>query len=223
MVELLALQGASKTFSGAQEAVLDNINIRINEGDYLAITGPSGSGKSTLLSIIGLLDTLSSGSYFLKGSNVQELKLDQLRQLRNKQIGWVFQNFNLIGSMTCAENVAVPLRYNKQINSSLYKTTVAQALEKVELEDFQHKYPNQLSGGQQQRVAIARAIINQPALIVADEPTGNLDSKTTALIMDLFESLNEKGTSIIVVTHDRSVAKRCQMSMELKDGKIELD
>jgi putative ABC transport system ATP-binding protein len=125
--------------------------------------------------------------------------------------------------MTCAENVAVPLRYNKQINSSLYKTTVAQALEKVELEDFQHKYPNQLSGGQQQRVAIARAIINQPALIVADEPTGNLDSKTTALIMDLFESLNEKGTSIIVVTHDRSVAKRCQMSMELKDGKIELD
>lgn len=220
MSELIHLQNISKTFSNHDKPALSKVNLKINEGEMTAIVGPSGSGKSTLLSIIGLLDSPSNGQYTLKDTNVATLTAHQIRELRNHQIGWIFQNFNLIGSMTCLENVAAPLRYNKRISRSEYKKRALEGLEQMGLADKANQFPYQLSGGQQQRIAIARALINQPALIVADEPTGNLDSETSELIMQRLHTLHQAGTTLLIVTHNPDIASQCNRTVTITDGEL---
>ncbi len=220
MASLIKLKSVTKKFNDTKQNVLDDISIDICDGDYVAIVGPSGSGKSTLLSIVGLLENITNGHYFLQGHDVAKLTRSQLRELRNTQIGWVFQNFNLIGSMTCIENVSLPLRYNNTAKRDSYLVRAQDVLSSVGLLDKQDEYPEKLSGGQQQRIAIARALINKPALIVADEPTGNLDSKTSQLIMSLFKELNEQGVTILIVTHDPDIAKQCDYQVQLHDGQV---
>jgi putative ABC transport system ATP-binding protein len=196
---------------------LDNISLRIDAGEMVAVTGPSGSGKSTLMHILGCLDTPDSGVYRLGGENVSGLSSDRLAEIRNQRIGFVFQTFNLLPRLSALENVELPLLYARRRDA---KDLAAKALKTVGLEDRAHHEPNQLSGGQRQRVAIARAIITNPAMILADEPTGNLDSKTGDEIMSLFASLNAQGRTIIIVTHETVVASRCRRSLHLHDGQV---
>lgn len=196
---------------------LDNISLGIDAGEMVAVTGPSGSGKSTLMHILGCLDTPDSGVYRLGGENVSGLSSDRLAEIRNQRIGFVFQTFNLLPRLSALENVELPLLYARRRDA---KDLAAEALKTVGLEDRAHHEPNQLSGGQRQRVAIARAIITNPAMILADEPTGNLDSRTGEEIMSLFASLNAQGRTIIIVTHETIVASRCGRSLHMHDGQI---
>lgn len=222
MAELIRLNNVFHAFSNSvnQAPVLKNIALNIADGETVAITGPSGSGKSTLLSILGLLDTATQGEYFLRDQEVNSLSRQQKSLIRNRHIGWIFQNFSLIGDMTALENVALPLRFNHGIAKSTYRAKAEEALLKVGLADKLHSRPSELSGGQQQRVAIARALVNQPGLILADEPTGNLDSATGQEIVKLLLSFASAGTTVVIVTHDQSIATRCQRVIHLTDGVI---
>ena len=216
---LIKLDAVTKTFTtdaGVTNAVRD-IDLTINAGDYLTISGPSGCGKSTLLSILGLLDTSTSGCYLLNDHKVQDLDIYQRAEIRNKEIGFVFQAFNLIGDLTVLENVALPLSYRKMKKSERLENAM-HSLEKVNMADRANYYPAQLSGGQQQRVAVARSLVVDPSILLADEPTGNLDSANGGAIMDLFDELSEEGRTICMVTHDARFAKRSRRVVELDDG-----
>ena len=200
---------------------LKAINLVINKGDYVSISGPSGCGKSTLLSIMGLLDIATGGEYFIEGINVTELSLDDAAEVRNSKIGFIFQSFNLIDELSVFDNVALPLRYHaKKYNNDEIKKKVTECLEQVGLSHRASHKPNQLSGGQQQRVAIARALVANPAILLVDEPTGNLDSKAGDQVMDLLETLNKSGTTICMVTHDPRYADMATTRVQLLDGTI---
>jgi putative ABC transport system ATP-binding protein len=203
-------------------SALKDVSLSIEKNEYVALMGPSGSGKSTLMNILGCLDSPTSGSYRLNNTEVSDMSDDQLAQVRNKEIGFVFQTFNLLPRLTSLENVALPLVYAGWSN----KDRIARAQEVMAMvglkERMNHK-PNELSGGQRQRVAIARALVNNPSIILADEPTGNLDTKTSYDIMDIFEQINKKGNTVILVTHEEDIAKHARRVMRLRDGLIETD
>jgi putative ABC transport system ATP-binding protein len=200
---------------------LRGVELKINEGDFVAIMGASGSGKSTMLNIIGCLDKPTSGDYLLDGINVNTMNNDALARFRNKKLGFVFQAYNLLARTTALENVELPLFYNPKIRSRERKEAALRALEAVGLTDRMHHMPNQLSGGQQQRVAIARSLVNDPVLILADEPTGNLDTRTSFEIMELFQDLNDKGRTIVYVTHETDIARFATRNITFRDGKIQ--
>lgn len=212
LVKIYHLEGISTT-------VLKEVSLTVNEGDLLAIVGASGSGKSTLMNIIGLLDKPDSGSYTLKNRNVASLTDDQAAELRNQNIGFVFQQFNLLPRFTAMQNVGLPLTY-RGVSPTLIKEKVEEALKKVGMQQYMRHRPTQLSGGQQQRVAIARALVTDPQVILADEPTGALDSRTGTEVMNLFLSLHGEGRTIIMVTHDEHVAAQCKRRITLADGAI---
>ncbi len=197
---------------------LDGVSIEIEKGEMVSIVGASGSGKTTLMNIIGCLDRPDAGEYYIDGENVAVLNKDRLAGIRNKYIGFVFQTFNLLPRMSALENVELPLQYAGKAN---VKGMAEEALRMVGLEDRMHHEPSQLSGGQRQRVAVARALVNDPSLLLADEPTGNLDSRTGQEILKMFDDLNAAGRTIIIVTHDNDIAKRCKRIVRMKDGKIE--
>ena len=202
--------------------MLKGISLEVFKNEYVALMGPSGSGKSTLMNILGCLDSPSSGKYILNGEDVSKMQDDDLADVRNKEIGFVFQQFNLLPRLTAAENVALPLIYN----GTSKKIRTAQALEmldRVGLADRSHHKPNELSGGQNQRVAIARALVNNPSIILADEPTGNLDSKTSVEIMHIFDKIQSEGNTVILVTHEEDIAAYAHRIIRLKDGVIESD
>ncbi len=201
---------------------LQSISIQITQGEYVAFMGPSGSGKSTLMNIIGCLDTPTTGDYILNNNNVSHLTENELADIRNKEIGFVFQTFNLLPRATALENVALPLIYAGYNKSERDEKALA-TLESVNLADRADHKPNELSGGQRQRVAIARALVNDPSIILADEPTGNLDSKTSYDIMDLFHKLHEDGNTIIMVTHEDDIAHYAHRIIRLRDGLVETD
>jgi len=216
---IIQAQSLVKTYTlgGQTVRALDGVDLDVTEGDMLAITGPSGSGKSTLMQILGCLDRPDSGSYVLAGENVSKLSEDRLAEIRNHRIGFVFQTFNLLPRMSALENVELPLLY---AGLSGAKDRAAEALRVVGLADRTHHEPSQLSGGQRQRVAIARALITDPAILLADEPTGNLDSRTGQEIMDTIGALNEQGRTIIVVTHEQDIARHCRRQIHLLDGRV---
>ncbi len=202
---------------------LSNINLTIKQGEYVSITGPSGCGKSTLLSVMGLLDSSSAGAYYLSDVLVSDLNSKVRSQIRNKEIGFIFQSFNLISDMTVQENVELPLTYRNDLTRQQRKDMVENALAAVGMHHRVNHYPAQLSGGQQQRVAIARAIAGKPSLLLADEPTGNLDSKNAADVMTLLDELHAKGATICIVTHDPRSAHRAHRIVQMMDGKIVSD
>lgn len=214
----------TKTYrSGDLEVhALRGIDLRIEHGDYLAIMGPSGSGKSTLMNIIGCLDVASAGSYRLAGYDVGTLDEDQLAMIRNRQVGFVFQQFNLLASLSALRNVELPLLY-AGVGRSERRSRAAEALERVGLGNRTDHRPGELSGGQQQRVAVARAIVGEPALVLADEPTGNLDSRATADVLDLFDQLHFSGRTIVLITHEPDVGQRASRVVHVRDGLIDAD
>lgn len=202
--------------------VLKGINLEIEKGDYVALMGPSGSGKSTLMNILGCLDTPTSGTYILNDKDVSKLTDNQLAEIRNKEIGFVFQTFNLLPRTTAIDNVALPMIYaGKSKNERTQRAE--EVLSQVGLQDRMDHHPNQLSGGQRQRVAVARALVNNPSIILADEPTGNLDTKTSIEIMALFDQIHKKGNTIILVTHEEDIAAHAHRIIRLRDGVIESD
>jgi putative ABC transport system ATP-binding protein len=201
---------------------LDGVSFQIDKGEFVAIMGPSGSGKSTLMHILGALDMVTSGDYFLDGEKIAELSDDQLAEVRNKKIGFVFQSYNLLARTTALRNVMVPMMYG-DINKEIREKRARRYLEMVGLKDRMGHTPGQLSGGQQQRVAIARALSMRPSIILADEPTGNIASKQAEEIMEVFEDLNDKGNTIIMITHEREVAEYAKRIVYLRDGKITKD
>ena len=225
MKTLIKLTNLKKVFSTdeVETHALSDINLEVKQGEYLSISGPSGCGKSTLLSLLGLLDTCSGGSYNLNGHDVVDINGKQRAAIRNKEIGFVFQSFNLISELTVAENVALPLTYRKDLSKNQRNEMVTAALEKVDMNHRTKHYPSQLSGGQQQRVAVARAIAGNPSIILADEPTGNLDSKNAELVMGLLDKLHAEGATICMVTHDPRGAKRAERVIEIFDGRIVSD
>jgi putative ABC transport system ATP-binding protein len=200
---------------------LRGVDLQIKEGEFVAIMGVSGSGKSTMLNILGCLDKPTSGDYFLDGVNVNTMDKDALARLRNKKLGFVFQSYNLLPRTTALENVELPLFYNSRVKGKERLERSVNALEAVGLKDRMDHMPNQLSGGQQQRVAIARSLVNNPVLILADEPTGNLDTRTSFEIMELFQDLNDKGRTIIFVTHETDIARFAKRNVLFRDGKIQ--
>ncbi len=202
--------------------VLKDINLDVSKGEYVSLMGPSGSGKSTLMNIIGALDTPTSGTYLLKGTDVGQLSDDELAGIRNKEIGFVFQTFNLLPRLTALENVMLPMIY-AHVPKKQRLERAREVLAEVGLADRMHHRPNQLSGGQRQRVAIARALVNRPSIILADEPTGNLDSQSSEEIMKLFDRLNEQGNTIIIVTHEPDIAAHTKRLVKLLDGRITYD
>ncbi|HLN55787.1 MAG TPA: ABC transporter ATP-binding protein [Bacteroidales bacterium] len=199
---------------------LRGVDLKINSGEFVAIMGASGSGKSTMLNILGCLDKPTSGDYFLDGTAVNSMNKDELAGLRNQKLGFVFQSYNLLARTTALENVELPLFYNSRMRSHERKKAALSALDAVGLSNRMHHMPNQLSGGQQQRVAIARSLVNDPVLILADEPTGNLDTRTSVEIMDLFQELNDKGRTIVFVTHEPDIARFASRNVIFRDGKI---
>ena len=201
---------------------LDGIDVGIERNEYVAIMGPSGSGKSTLMNIVGCLDTPSSGTYRLNDTDVSDMNDDELAEIRNREIGFVFQTFNLLPRATALHNVELPLIYSGTPTSKR-KQQAMDALERVGLKDRMHHKPNELSGGQRQRVAIARALVNNPSIILADEPTGNLDSRTGDEIMEIFEDLHEGGNTIVLVTHEEYIAEHSNRIIRLRDGLVERD
>ena len=202
--------------------VLKGIDLEINKGEYVALMGPSGSGKSTLMNLLGCLDTPTSGTYILNGKDVSQMKDDELAEIRNKEIGFVFQTFNLLPRTTALDNVALPMIYAGFSKSDRNKRAT-EVLEQVNLSDRMDHQPNQLSGGQRQRVAIARALVYKPSIILADEPTGNLDSKTSLEIMKLFGDIHANGNTVILVTHEEEIAAYAHRIIRLRDGLIESD
>lgn len=202
--------------------VLKGIDLEINKGEYVALMGPSGSGKSTLMNLLGCLDTPTSGTYILNGKNVSEMQDDELAGIRNKEIGFVFQTFNLMPRTTALDNVALPMVYAGHSKSERIERAT-EVLTQVGLNDRMDHKPNQLSGGQRQRVAVARALVNKPSIILADEPTGNLDSKTSVEIMGLFNEIHAQGNTVILVTHEEDIAAYAHRIIRLRDGVIETD
>ncbi len=224
MASIIHLDDIQKSYYlGKQELkVLKGITLEIFKNEYVALMGPSGSGKSTLMNLIGCLDSPTAGKYILNGEDVSKMQDDNLADVRNKEIGFVFQQFNLLPRLTAAENVALPLIYNgttKKIRTEL----ALEMLDRVGLADRSHHKPNELSGGQNQRVAIARALVNNPSIILADEPTGNLDSKTSLEIMHIFDKIQTEGNTVILVTHEEDIAEHALRIIRLKDGVIESD
>lgn len=219
IIKLVQLNKVFQLDEGLKFQALKEINLEIKSGEFLAIIGPSGSGKSTLMNILGLLDKSSSGQYFLDGKDVSKINQDTLANLRNKRIGFVFQQFNLLNRTSALDNVALPLIYSG-IPKQEREERAGKALEQVGLLDKLNSRPNQLSGGQQQRVAIARALVNSPDIIFADEPTGNLDTKTGLEILEILKKLNEEGKTIILITHEKNIAKSANRIIRLKDGEI---
>jgi putative ABC transport system ATP-binding protein len=215
------LEGVCKVYGSGEMAVkaLDQLNLTVNRGDYLAVMGASGSGKSTAMNILGCLDRPSSGSYRLNDTPVEELSDDQLADLRNRDLGFVFQQFHLLPQLSALDNVMLPMVY-AGVPAAERQQRARAALERVGLGERLTNKPNQLSGGQQQRVAIARAIINQPALLLADEPTGALDSHTTAEVLDIFDALHRGGMTVVMVTHEDDVAARAEKIVRFRDGRI---
>ena len=215
------LEAVDKVYGSGDTAVhaLDKLDLTVNRGDYLAVMGASGSGKSTAMNILGCLDRPSSGSYLLNGTPVEGLSDDQLADLRNRDLGFVFQQFHLLPQLSALENVMLPMVY-AGVPAAARRERAQAALERVGLGQRLNNKPNQLSGGQQQRVAIARAIINQPALLLADEPTGALDSQTTAEVLDIFDALHHGGMTVVMVTHEDDVAARAEKIVRFRDGHI---
>ena len=222
--EIIGIKSVSKIYNlgGTVVKALDNISLSIFENDFISIMGPSGSGKSTLMNIIGCLDVPTKGSYKFNNEKISQMKDSQLADIRNQKIGFVFQTFNLLPKLNALQNVEVPLVYSNL--KRLKRTEKAkEALNIVGLSDRINHKPNELSGGQRQRVAIARALVNKPSIILADEPTGNLDSKSGTDILNFFDDLHKAGNTLIIVTHEQSVAKRAKRRIEIFDGKITLD
>jgi putative ABC transport system ATP-binding protein len=220
--QLIQLQGVNKVFhtEDVETWALSDINLSIAAGEYVSIVGPSGCGKSTLLSVLGLLSSATEGKYLLNGTEVTGLGESEQARVRNQEIGFIFQAFNLVGEMSVFENVELPLTFRRGMSKSQRREVVHKALEQVEMSHRERHHPAQLSGGQQQRVAIARALVGQPKVLLADEPTGNLDSKNARLVMDLLNSLHERGSTIVMVTHDPLSAERADRQISLFDGKI---
>ena len=218
---LIKLEGVTKVFltDEVETHALSGIHMDIRKGEYVAIAGPSGCGKSTLLSILGLLDTPTDGQYILNGRPVQGLTLPERARIRNREIGFIFQSFNLIGDLTVYENVELPLTY-RGMPASERKARVSEALEKVGMAHRAKHLPSQLSGGQQQRVAVARALAGSPAVLLADEPTGNLDSKNGDAVMELLHTLHRAGSTIVMVTHDTRFARHAERSIHVFDGRV---
>lgn len=218
---MIDLKNINKSFYLGGETIkaLDNISFKVEKGEFVSIIGPSGSGKSTLMNILGLLDVPDSGEYDLDGVNVSKAKENELAKIRNNKIGFIFQNFNLLGKMTAVENIQIPMIYQGKTNEESKKKAY-ELLEKVGLKGRENHLPSQLSGGQQQRVAIARALSCDPEIILADEPTGALDSKTSIDIMNELTKLNDKGQTIILITHDINVARIAKRMVKIADGKL---
>jgi ABC-type lipoprotein export system ATPase subunit len=224
-MSLIELSGISKSYRTGDVVtpVLFDIDLQVNQGDYVALMGPSGSGKSTLMNLLGLLDRADGGHYRLDGQDVTDLSAAQHAEVRNRTIGFVFQSFNLLKRMNVLENVALPLLYAGQSRAAA-RTRAQEVLEQVGLATLGHRMPNQLSGGQQQRVAIARSLVNRPPLLLADEPTGNLDTKTTNEVLEVIGQLNrEQGLTIVIVTHEADVARHAKRLVKLKDGVVVFD
>jgi len=224
MQPIIELQQIRKTYYMGSNSldVLKGISLSINKNEYVALMGPSGSGKSTLMNILGCLDTPSGGNYILNGKDVSKMADDDLAEVRNIEIGFVFQQFNLLPRLTAAENVALPLIY-AGIGRKERTERAMEALRKVALADRSHHKPNEMSGGQIQRVAIARALVNNPSLLLADEPTGNLDSKTSAEVMEIFGHIQAAGNTVVLVTHEEDIAEYAKRIVRLRDGNIESD
>jgi putative ABC transport system ATP-binding protein len=208
------------TMGDMQVHALQSVSLDIRKGDFVAIMGASGSGKSTFMSILGCLDLPTSGKYLLDGVDVRQMNKNQLAELRNRKIGFIFQSFNILARTSAIENVELPLLYNNSVNAKERNERARNALKSVGLAERADHLPNQLSGGQQQRVAIARALVNEPVVIMADEPTGNLDSRTSYEIMEIFQRLNDKGITIVMVTHEPDIAACALSNVIFKDGKI---
>lgn len=221
MAELIRLENANKIYnlSNSEVRAMDNMSLKIDEGEFVAIVGKSGSGKSTLMNIIGCLDIQTSGKYYLEGTDVSKLSDNELSKIRNFKIGFIFQGFNLISTLDAYENVELPLVY-RGIDKYTRRNLIINALGKVGLLERMHHRPSQMSGGQQQRVSIARAIASSPSIILADEPTGNLDSKSGNEIMDILTQLNQEGKTVILITHDDNIAKQAKRVIKIQDGTI---
>ena len=223
---LIELSNIHKNFMMGDEKIqaLNDVSVKIHEGEFTSIVGASGSGKSTMMNIIGLLDLPSSGQYLLDGTNTTEMNDDELSHYRNQKIGFVFQSFHLLPKASALKNVEMPMQYasayNKNLTDEIIRKMALETLDKVGLASRVHHLPNELSGGQRQRVAIARALVNNPKILLADEPTGALDSKTSEEILNLFEELNNQGVTVIIVTHDNNVARRCKRILRMSDGQI---
>lgn len=224
MSAIIQLERIQKSYFMGKEPipVLKGISLQINKNEYVALMGPSGSGKSTLMNILGCLDSPTGGRYILNNQDVSQMADDDLAEVRNKEIGFVFQQFNLLPRLTAAENVALPLVY-AGIPKKLRMEMAMNVLEKVSLTERSHHKPNEMSGGQCQRVAIARALVNNPSIILADEPTGNLDTKTSIEIMDIFSSIHAGGNTVVLVTHEDDIAQHAHRVVRLRDGLIETD
>lgn len=224
MAEVIRLVDIVKSYTMGDSVVhaLDHVNVQIGEGEFTSIMGPSGSGKSTMMNILGCLDRPTSGHYFLRGRDIAGYNDDELAHTRNAEIGFVFQNFNLLPKLTAQVNVALPLVY-AGINEEERMVRAARALESVGLGNRLDHKPNEMSGGQRQRVAIARALVNNPAIIMADEPTGNLDTKSSYEIMDIFKAMNDEGKTIVMVTHEPDIAQQTKRILVMRDGKLVSD
>jgi len=222
MHEIIKLKNVARYYEMGEAIVkaLDGLNIDVNKGDFVAIMGVSGSGKSTAMNLVGSLDLPTSGSVYLDSENISTLEESELAQIRGRKIGFIFQSFNLVPNLTAKENVVLPMIF-QGVRKEEREAKAEELLALVELQDRMHHYPNQLSGGQQQRVAIARALANDPEVILADEPTGNLDTKTGEKVINFLEQLNKKGKTIIMVTHDQKLAANAEIIYNIKDGKIE--